>query len=258
MSIDYIKLGKDYKQNPPICQCGAQTVYDEKYNKLVCTNPDCIKKSMDSLMIMFESLDNLAHTRGVQTNFRKLAYENTSSLVEYINNYGIRYGIELIVNGEDLGELGKLGEQLGKFIDTFEFEMKDLGKVTGDYWLSKFNIDFSKLSGLNTEAVVGINEQLGIDNTTFLATIIYNEYTTFKNFLIDLLNYIIIVKYPNQRRKVNTVIKRQTSTTVMQDALSKLNVNAIPIVSLPSNPSQEDTPDEAAQKEQELEELLQW
>lgn len=216
MKLDYITIDySDLVNNPPVCQCGTKLLYSDKLHKLVCENPNCIKQRIQSVLSTLRAIDRLAKNRGIASNLKELAESSLPVLIQYVEKFDIQYGAELITLGNSLESLGQLGSQLGNIIDTLQFEIRELGTISGSELLSTFNIDITKLTDNQRQAVLEINTQLGIDGTIWLASVLYDEYLLSKTNIITLTNYLTLIRPAKMRRSSNI----ETDTIINTDEL---------------------------------------
>lgn len=206
MRIDYVNINTtDLIGNPPNCQCGTTLVYSDKLHKLVCENPRCLKMRMESVLSTLRALDNYAKSKEVYSNLEELAKIEYDRLVIYVETCEIHSGAELITSGKSLEDLGQLGAQLGALIDTMQFEIDDLCMIAGSPLLEKFNLEITKLTANQRQAVLEINTQLGIDGTIWLSQILFEEYCLAKNNISELTNYLNLVRPALLKRSVTPV-----------------------------------------------------
>lgn len=265
MKLDYLDIKTmDIIADPPVCQCGTKLFYSDKLHSLICSNPDCIKTRMQSVMSTLKALDRLAKIKGQTPNLFDLAKQDYDRLVCYVETCGIKHGAELITLGKNLDDLGQLGTQLGIVIDTLQFEIDELANICGSSLLEKFNVAITKLNDNQRQSVLEINTQLGIDGAIWLAQILYEEYNTYKQHILKLTEYLTLVRPAHLKRSAVPLVIPYVEADSLFDELQELD--HIDDVLIPSdetldttqttNASNDDTSNE--EDATLLEELLDW
>lgn len=225
MKINYINISTtDVENNLPVCQCGSQLEYSDKLQKFVCSNPDCIKTRMQSVMSTLRALDKIAKEKGFTVSLLTTAKDDYDRLTAYIEACDIECGAELITSGNSLDELGALGTQLCTLIDNMTFELDELVSICGSTLLEKFNIEITKLSTNQRQSVVEINNQLGIDGTIWLAQMIYTEYIMLKPQISKLIDYLTLVRPARLKRSTNPVAISYMNVDSLFDELQEIDM----------------------------------
>jgi hypothetical protein len=259
--------------NPPICQCGTQTVYVDRIDKLVCPNKDCIKKRMRSVMSTLSALDRIAKQKEITCNLYNLAKQEFDRLTAYVETCNIKIGAELITLGHSFDDLGELGKQLGLIIDTLYFEVDELSAIAGSDLLENFTIKVTELTSNQRNSVLEINTQLGIDGTIFLAQSLYTDYLEHRNYIMDLMNYLTLVRPARLKRSAEPVGISYMTVESLFDELQLLSnlddAMFAELVSITAQPSStpatvtaEALPEPVVElneeEEERIEELLDW
>lgn len=261
MKIEYVDItNKQIDTELLTCQCGAHLVYVEKLGKLVCSNPNCIKRRMSSVMSTLRALDIKTKDNHYSTKLEQLAIDNYDALTDFVDKHNISIGAEIITKGLNLNALGTLGTQLGTVIDNTFFEIKDLSTICGSELLEKFTVDFSKISNNQRQAIVDINTQLGIDGTVWLANLLYSEFIRTKQIIVELAQYLTLIQFPNQKR--SPIV--ETSETTVSSGLTSIDLIGTAIIHNTSvlEESQQLLPsdelEDGAEENINMEDILAW
>ena len=213
--VDYTNIEHD----TPNCQCGTKMELIQEFNRLICSNKNCIKKRVQSVINMLRALDRLTDNT---YELERTALNNYYILTRYVEKYDIQTGAEIITLGNSLAPLGVLGQNLCEIIDNTYFNIKDLSKICGSAYTDKFNIDFTRVAENNErKAWTEINRQLGIEGTIMLAKLLYEEYTEHKTEVFSLADYLTLIRHAKQRRQEDEPVVNSHIT----DALTELQIN---------------------------------
>lgn len=261
--MNYINV--DLNSNtPPKCQCGTYLAYDEDTNRLSCPNSNCIKKRLVSVLETLTALDKLTRAKGENYELVTLAKKNYDLLEQFISTCDIHYGIELITKGLDLTILGELGVRLSTIIDSFGFKLNELSSLCGSKLLTQLNIDFSRLAvGNKRLAIAQINEQLGIDGSILLATLIYENFEHYINLVLTLTDYVTLYR-PSTRKRSSIPVTLAVPDDYSYDAefnstdrFASSIISSTSTITLDSTQITETSSNENI-SESALEELLEW
>ena len=262
--MKYINIDLN-SSTPPKCQCGAYLIYDEQTNRLSCSNSNCIKTRLKSVLCTLQALDRLTIDAGHDYKLTTLAKNNYDLLEQFVQTCDIKYGIELITKGVDLTTLGELGIHLANIIDTFEFKLSDLSSLCGSQLLTQLHIDFSTLPrGDKRLAIAKINEQLGIDGSVLLATLIYDDFEMYFNSVMELTDYITLYR-PSTKKRSTIPIVLNVPDDISYDseltAESKENILAVESAAqqvTTANTEQAEGADDDTANTSLMEELFEW
>lgn len=261
MKLDYTDIDNlDIVNNIPDCQCGTKMFYSDKLHKLVCTNPNCIKTRLQSVMSTLRGIDYLTKQKGQPTTLVKHAREDYDRLIAYIKACNIRIGAELITQGKSLEDLGILGQQLGVVIDNVQFEIDELSLIAGSQLLEIFGIKITTLTPNLRASVIEINKQLGIDGTIWLSQILYEEYCIVKQQIMSLMNYLNLIRPATFKRSSAPVTLQLVSADSLFDELQELSsTNDIQqTVEIQTNTENAISAEHVTEEEELLDELLDW
>lgn len=262
MKLDYVNIDNpDIANDTPDCQCGTKLFYSDKLHKLICTNPNCIKTRMQSVISTLSGLDYLTKQKGQPTTLVEYAMSDYDRLIAYVEACNIRQGAELITLGKSLEDLGNLGQQLGTVIDTVQFEIDELSLIVGSTLLEKFNIKITTLTSNMRASVVDINTQLGIDGAIWLSQILYEEYCLTKQQIINLMSYLNLIKPATLKRSTAPVGISLTTADSLFDELQELDsIDDTAFIAMSAEATMPITEEDSSNEEDAelLDEILNW